>query len=337
MKLLESPPTSNELKAIRLIYRLTPKEMGEVLGVSAQTVRSYETGKTRIPWKHLKRINQLLSKPVPPAPLSPDELRLLRTRQELAQKQTAETFRVSVTSTINYENGHTSIPSGLPECIKGLAEPKAAPTPVSFASHHSAHQLLEEYSRIRVEEREQWLSLSQDITPVDLSKLRLARGLSQEKLANMLGISKSTLHSYESGRLNIPQGLVERIVKLCPDAVISPIELHELRTTLDLSQSELASFLGLSSGAIQHYEAGTRKISYTLSEKIMQFFQEEASTELISVDMKECRNRLNLSQKAFAELLGVSQAAVALFETGKRKLPREVRKKILGIETTESE
>ena len=158
MKLLESPPSGEELKEIRLAYRLTPKEMGEVLGVSAQTVRSYEAGKTRIPWKHLKRINRLLSEPVPPAPpspLSPDELRLLRTSRGLTQRQVAEAFGVTATSISNYEKGYYSIPTGLEERIKGLAEPKAAALPVFFSSHHHANQLLEKYAGDLLQHSEQ--------------------------------------------------------------------------------------------------------------------------------------------------------------------------------------
>ena len=41
MKQLESPPSGEELKEIRLAYQLTKKEMGEVLHVSPDTVKSY--------------------------------------------------------------------------------------------------------------------------------------------------------------------------------------------------------------------------------------------------------------------------------------------------------
>ena len=127
MKQLEAPPTADELREIRLTYNLTPKELGEVLNVGPQTVRSYESGKTPFPWKHLKRINRLLSRPVPPTPPCPpcpDELRLLRTSRGLTQKQVAEAFGLTYSSISNYERGLTPIPDGLPECIMELADPK---------------------------------------------------------------------------------------------------------------------------------------------------------------------------------------------------------------------
>ena len=340
MKLLESPPSGEELKEIRLAYRLTPKEMGEVLGVSAQTVRSYEAGKTRIPRKHLKRINRLLSEPVPPAPpspLSPEELRILRTTRGLTQRQVAEAFDVTVTSISNYEKGYYSIPAGLEECIKGLAEPKTAALPVIADSCHPTRQMLEEYIRSRAEECEQWLSLAQEMNPAQLREFRLSRGMSEKELANIAGISPSALFLYESGKRPIPKGLAQKIVVVAPDAVISPSELRELRLSLGLSQAELADSLGLTHAAITHYEAGTRKITHTLSEKILDCFRNEAKLELTCEEMKALRISMNLSQKDFGKLLDLTQVAEAQYENGNRKIPREVRRKILAIKTTESE
>ena len=340
MKLLESPPSGEELKEIRLAYRLTPKEMGEVLGVSAQTVRSYEAGKTRIPWKHLKRINRLLSEPVPPAPpspLSPDELRLLRTSRGLTQRQVAEAFGVTATSISNYEKGYYSIPTGLEERIKGLAEPKAAALPVFFSSHHHANQLLEKYSRGRAEEREHWLSLAQEMNPAQLREFRLSRGMSEKELANIAGISPSALFLYESGKRPVPHGLAQKIVDLAPYAAITSSELRELRLSLGVSQADLADSLGLTHAAITHYEAGKRKITHTLSEKILEYFQDEAKLVLTCDEMKALRISMNLSQRAFGELLGITQVAEAQYENGNRKIPREVRRNILSINTTESE
>ena len=44
MKQLDAPPSAEERKEIRLAYKLTKKEMGEVLGVSSFTVSSYQKG-----------------------------------------------------------------------------------------------------------------------------------------------------------------------------------------------------------------------------------------------------------------------------------------------------
>jgi len=42
MKYLAAPPSGEELKEIRLTYKLSKREMGEVLGVTASAVAFYE-------------------------------------------------------------------------------------------------------------------------------------------------------------------------------------------------------------------------------------------------------------------------------------------------------
>ena len=331
MKLLESPPSGDELKEIRLTYRLSIRQMGKVLNVTAQTIRSYEAGKTRFPCKHLKRLNRLLSQPVPPeppAPLSPDELYLLRTSRGLSQKQAADAFGISVTSIVNYEKGRTAIPAGLAECIKRLAEPKADTAPKEAPTHTSAHEQLHNIYRRLKEEREKWHILPRDLTPSELRQYRLSRGLTEQKLGEMLGLPQSTLQSYESGRRTIPSGLAERLADLNLDAVIAPAEIRDLRLALGLSQSDVSAALGYSPSAIQLFEAGTRKISQSLSEKMLEYFREEAYLETTSVEIRAMRERMHLTQQAFAELLGIKRSSEALYETGKRKMPREIRRKL---------
>ena len=275
MKQLEAPPTADELREIRLIYNLTPKEMGHVLNVGPQTVKSYESGKTPFPWKHLKRINRLLSKPVPPTPPcppSPDELRLLRTSRGLTQKQVAEAFGLTYSSISNYEHGLTPIPVGLPECIKELAAPKEY---LLQPGKSTARELLRRIDESRRAECEQWLRQADQVGPAELRRLRLSRGLSENNLSKMLGISKPILHFYEHGSRNIPQGLVRKILELCPDRVVTPSEITELRCTLGLKQSETGAAIGLTRNAIGYYEAGKRKISYKVSKKIMEFYREQ--------------------------------------------------------------
>ena len=91
----------------------------------------------------------------------------------------------------------------------------------------------------------------------------------------MLGISKPILHFYEHGSRNIPQGLVRKLLELCPDRVVTPSEITELRCTLGLKQSETGAAIGLTRNAIGYYEAGKRKISYKVSKKIMEFYREQ--------------------------------------------------------------
>ena len=48
----------NRLKKWRLKKGLTQKELAEVLGVSRQTVASWEIGRTEIPYKALKKLKE---------------------------------------------------------------------------------------------------------------------------------------------------------------------------------------------------------------------------------------------------------------------------------------
>ncbi len=270
-KQLESPPNGEKLKEIRLSYNLSRKQLGDILGLSVNTIMIYEQRKTPVPCKHLKRINQLLSSE-PPAQLTSDELRLLRTSRGLTQKQVAEAFGVERSTISCYERGTISIPDGLTECIKELAAPKDYLLP---PVKYSARELLQRIDESRAEEREQWLCLADQVGPADLRKLRLSRGLSEDKLSEILGISKPILHFYEHGRRNIPKGLVRKILELCPHRTVTSSEITELRHALGLTQLHTAAALGLTQKAIGYYEAGNRRLRYNISKKIMEFYREQ--------------------------------------------------------------
>ena len=218
-----------------------------------------------------------------------------------------------------------------------MAEPKVALTSEIDASRRPAYQLLEEYGRKRAEERAQWLSLIQEINPEQLREFRLSRGLSKIELASIVEVSPTSLFLYESGQQPIPKDLMQKIINLAPDAAITPSELRELRLSLGLSQADLADFLGLSKAMITRYEAGKQIITHILSEKILEYFQDEAKLGLTCDEMKLLRISMNLSQRAFGEMLGITKAAETQYENGRRKIPKEVRRKILAIMTNEAE
>lgn len=281
-KPLDAPPSGEELKEIRLAYNMKRKDMCKVLGVSRATLSAYENGQRSIPYRHVKRINRLLSTPEPPTmnpALKGDELRLLRTSRGLSQQQVAEAFGVTHSAISYYERGVLPIPTGLLECIKGMAVPKdelispeESPTPCPL------NDLLQQISQSRAEERERWLKLGDSVTPAELRQLRQSRGLSLDELADGLGIPKSTLRSYEVGRIRIPKGIVEKTIEVYPYRTITPSELSSLRKALKLPQIYIGKILNFDSNVVQHYESGTRKISYVLSKRLLEFFQERAET-----------------------------------------------------------
>ncbi len=271
MKYLAAPPSGEELKEIRLTYKLSKRQMGELLGVTASAIAFYEQGNIPVPRKHLMRINRLLSKE-PPAQLTGDELRLLRKSRGLTQTQVAEAFGVTSTTISSYELGKISIPDGLAECIVELADPK------DYLLHqrkNPTRELLHRIDKSRAEEREQWLRLAEPIEPAELRQLLLSRGLSKDRLSKTLRISKTTLHFYEQGRRKIPKELVYKILELWPDRTVTPSEITELRHTSGLTQSQAAAAIGLTQKSITGYETGKSKIKYNISQKIMEFYREQ--------------------------------------------------------------
>ena len=271
MKHLAAPPSGEELKEIRLTYMLSKREMGEVLGVTASAVAFYEQGNIPVPRKHLMRINRLLSTE-PPAQLTGDELRLLRTSRGLTQEQVAEAFGIARSTIAGYEQSKVSIPAGLAECIMELAEHKDY---LLQQRKNPTRELLKKIEKSRAEEREQWLRLADQIRAAEFRQLLLSRCLSKDRLSKTLRISKTTLHFYEQGRRKIPKELVYKILKLWPDRTVTPSEIRELRHTSGLTQSQAAAAIGLTRYAIGPYEAGKRKISYNISQKIMEFCREQ--------------------------------------------------------------
>ncbi len=276
------------MKEIRLTYKLSKRQMGEVLGLSVNTITLYEQRKTPVPRKHLMRINRLLSME-PPAQLTSDELRLLRTSRGLTQKQVADAFGVARSTFSNYEQGTASIPDGLAECIMELAEPKDY---LLHPGKNPTRELLRIIDESRAEEREQWLRLADQIGAAEFRQLCLSRGLSKGSLSKMLRISKTTLHFYEQGRRKIPKELVYMILEFYPDRTATPSEIAELRHTSDLTQTQAAAALGMTRNAIGFYETGKRKISYNISKKIIEFYREQVENTAPDTPNERPRNCL---------------------------------------------
>ena len=136
-------------------------------------------------------------------------------------------------------------------------------------------ELLQRIDKSRKEEREQWLHLADQIGAAEFRQLLLSRCLSKDRLSKTLRISQVTLHFYEQGRRKIPKELVYKILELWPDRTVTPSEITKLRHTSGLTQSQAAAAIGLTRYAIGPYEAGKRKISYNISQNIMEFYREQ--------------------------------------------------------------
>ena len=63
-----------------------------------------------------------------------------------------------------------------------------------------------------------------------------------------------------------------KIISIFPYRSITPTELLLLRNSAGLSQAQISDVLGVTKNAYQHYEAGTRKITWDLSNRLMEAF-----------------------------------------------------------------
>lgn len=180
--------------------------------------------------------------------------------------------------------GKTKEPSPCPP----YPEPKGDLLSSSVATApYTLHDILQLIAQSRTEEHDHWLRIGDELTPKELRQFRHARGLSEAQLAEALGIATPTQHRYENGTLRIPKGLMEKIICIFPYRAITPTELLQLRHSARLSQSYIDKALNFVSNAIQHYEAGSRKITWDLSNRLMEVFQEMAEEPISDPDHSE--------------------------------------------------
>ena len=137
---------------------------------------------------------------------------------------------------------------------------------------------------------------------------------------------------------------------------MTPQELTEIRTALNLTKTDLAKKLGITAMLVGKYEKGSAPIPETVIKSVEALMEEiptetaaeekvatspdekpdtpeeEGKAEEGAVDIaafvKSVRSGLGLSQKAFAELLGVSGASVGFYENGKNAPRDKVLEKI---------
>ena len=138
---------------------------------------------------------------------------------------------------------------------------------------------------------------------------------------------------------------------------MTPQELTEIRTTLNLTKSDLAKMLGITPMLVGKYEKGSVPIPEKIIksvEELMGAVQETAATaeematpieevaadenqpveEKISDFVKNLRLSMNLTQKAFGEILGVSGASVGFYETGRNEPKDVILEKLKELEAS---
>ena len=125
-------------------------------------------------------------------------------------------------------------------------------------------------------------------------------------------------------------------------------QLKILRQEYNLSQQELADKIGVSKSSINMYERGEREPGIETVKRIADFFDVDVDYlfgvsdikkrrgfkfgariyQNIAHNIQHHREEANLTQKQFADLLGVDESAVVDLENGKNPLEKEMLYKI---------
>lgn len=185
-KVEESRVTRRTLKSIRKRFDLTQDELAELLEVSPGTITLWETGKTRPRDENAARIitlrnmdkevvDEALGRSSVETGFTPDEIRRLRGKLGVTQREMAERMGVSPASITNWERGETQPGRQSRRALQGLQE------------------------EIREGQMETDRETGEGMSPGDIRALREKLGLSQVELAEQLGVSAPTVSNWETG------------------------------------------------------------------------------------------------------------------------------------------
>lgn len=127
-------------------------------------------------------------------------------------------------------------------------------------------------------------------------------------------------------------------------------QLKTLRQEYNLSQQELADKIGISKSSINMYERGEREPGIETVKRIADFFNVDVdylfgvsdikkrrefkvtrTNKSIAHNIRHHREQANLSQKEFADLLGIDETVVADLESSKSTLKKDMLYKICDV------
>lgn len=226
----ESRVTKRTLRSLRRRFDLTQQELAELLEVSGGTITLWETGKTRPREENAARIitlremnksevDEALGRTPAEAPVSPTEIRELRERLELTQKEMAELLDVSSSSVTNWEAGRA--------------------TPGRKSRHR-----IEELHEMSPEEAQQELESARrppaEVSPEEVRRIRKEMDLSQTEFGEKLGVSTGTVSNWETGTSRPRSSNVEQIRKLAEGELPTESEPEEETEKEEPEQQEEA-------------------------------------------------------------------------------------------------
>ncbi len=197
------------------------------------------------------------------------------------------------------------------------------------------------------------------VTRRTLKSMRRRFDLTQQELAYLLEVSPVTVTSWETGKSRPRKANQARIITLremepaeVDEALgrehvpvsVEPEWIKRLRQRLDLTQTELAELVDVSSASVTSWETGKtepdrenrknlvalshltraevdQRLGRTAAEVEGEKERERPAEEMAPEDVRAIRERLELSQSELAERLDVSVNTISNWETG-RSSPR---------------
>ncbi|MGE5586278.1 MAG: helix-turn-helix domain-containing protein [Bacillota bacterium] len=126
-----------------------------------------------------------------------------------------------------------------------------------------------------------------------LAKLRAARGLSQYRLAELLGFSRGQISNYEQGSREPDHATLQKLADFfdvsidyllgrtddprlatpIQDLVTAARRLQAIRVSRDWSQQDLASRLGITVPQLARYESGLERLPDELVDRLAEVFE----------------------------------------------------------------
>lgn len=168
---------------------------------------------------------------------------------------------------------------------------------------------------------------------------RVSKNLTQQELAKLLGVSRSTIAMWET---NASQPNNEMLVGLADylevsvdyllgrtDGAFKGIHMNrisELRKLHKLSQATLGELVGAAQNTVCNWELGKREPDFETASKLASIFNVSidyilgyTGGDMFQIQLKKLREKQGWSQQKLAELLNIRQSTVAMWENGTNK------------------
>ena len=205
--------TKRTLPALRRKLGLSQQQLARILEVSAITVGSWERGKARPrggSWAKIvalrntsqAEVDKALGRLSAPAAMSPDEIKALRLRLGLSQKEMAKRVGVSLNSVGFWESGRSAPGSANREALAALAKATGAQVDVRPGRDRKAGAT------------KSGEGADQGLTADEIREARKALGLSQKKLADKLGVSMNSVSNWETGATKPRKASIAKLLRM---------------------------------------------------------------------------------------------------------------------------